>query len=193
VPAATGTEPLFAAATAEALPPSEWGAARATQHAEPEANALAGAGSADVVVDLRDPGTVAATDLARRDSTHYGLGGRWGSSWQDSAQGWVATPTGGMVWRPVVTTTPELANWDIDTYLGVVTAEVAMEAEHADHRELGDVLARGRGVGVAGLVDEAIERGAHAVVGVTLQYTSLGRRLLLTMTGTAVTLREKAR
>jgi uncharacterized protein YbjQ (UPF0145 family) len=92
----------------------------------------------------------------------------------------------------VVTTTQQLANWDVHTYLGVVTAEVAVEAPGGDLRQVGATLARGRQVGLEGLVDEAIERGAHAVIGVTMQYTSIGSRMLITMTGTAVTLQEKA-
>ncbi len=90
-----------------------------------------------------------------------------------------------------MTTTDQLATWDVDTYLGVVTAEVAVEAAGSDFRQLGSTLARGRHIGIEGLVEEAIERGAHAVVGVGMQYTPIGDRLLMTITGTAVTLREK--
>ncbi len=147
----------------------------------------------EVIVDLRD-GEPAATRLATTDvASHYGLGSTWGRSWRDSAQGWVATPSGEPMWRPVVSTTHELATWDVDTYLGVVTAEVAVDASAGDHRQLGATLARGRELGIEGLVEEAIERGAHAVIGVTMQYTTFGERLLLTITGTAVTLREKRR
>jgi uncharacterized protein YbjQ (UPF0145 family) len=147
-----------------------------------------------VVVDLRDSTEAAESQLVAADSAaHYGLGRSWGRSWRDSAQGWVATPAGEPIWRPVVSTTPELATWDVDTYLGVVTAEVAVEAGAGDYRQMGATLARGREIGVEGLVEEAIERGAHAVIGVTMQYTPLGERLLLTLSGTAVTLREKQR
>ena len=97
------------------------------------------------------------------------------------------------MWRPVVATTHELSSWDVDTYLGAVTAEVAVEVDTDDYRQMGSTLARGREVGVEGLVEEAIERGAHAVIGVSMQYTPLGERLLLTISGTAVTLREKRR
>jgi uncharacterized protein YbjQ (UPF0145 family) len=73
------------------------------------------------------------------------------------------------------------------------TAEVAVEAPGGDLRQVGATLARGREVGIEGLVQEAIERGAHAVIGVTMQYTPIGTRMLITMSGTAVTLQEKAR
>jgi uncharacterized protein YbjQ (UPF0145 family) len=125
--------------------------------------------------------------------TDYGLGRRWGAEWQRSAQGWVTGPDGRATWRPVVSTTQELANWDVHTYLGVVTAEVAVEAPGGDLRQVGATLAKGRQVGIEGLVDEAVERGAHAIVGVTMQYTPIGTRMLITLSGTAVTLQERAR
>jgi uncharacterized protein YbjQ (UPF0145 family) len=37
-----------------------------------------------------------------------------------------------------------------------------------------------------------VERGAHAVIGVTMQYTPIGTRMLITMSGTAVTLQDKS-
>jgi uncharacterized protein YbjQ (UPF0145 family) len=88
----------------------------------------------------------------------------------------------------VVSTTDALPQWDIDTYLGIVTAEVAVEAKGGDYQQLGSILAKGRSVGMDGLVEEAIERGAHGLVGVTMAYTPIGSRLLITITGTAVTL-----
>lgn len=144
------------------------------------------------LIDLREEEEPKA-DLATtgRTAPHYGLGEHWGRSWRDSAQGWVTTPSGEPIWRPVVATTGELANWDVDTYLGVVTAEVAIDLGTSDQRRMGATLARGREIGVDGLVEEAIERGAHGVIGVSMQYTPIGERLLLTMSGTAVTLREK--
>jgi uncharacterized protein YbjQ (UPF0145 family) len=39
------------------------------------------------------------------------------------------------------------------------------------------------------MVREAVARGAHAVIGVNLDYTPLGDYLIVTATGTAVTLR----
>ncbi len=172
---------------------SDWGSARAetppsrapaTDHSELKPH---------VVVDLRpDADRIPGPMPAIRD-TDYGLGRRWGAEWQRSAQGWVTGPDGRATWRPVVSTTQELGNWDVHTYLGVVTAEVAVEAPGGDLRQVGATLAKGRQVGIEGLVDEAVERGAHAIIGVTMQYTPTGSRMLITLSGTAVTLQEKAR
>ena len=171
---------------------SEWGAARKTAEYAP-AETVAPEQTPHVVVDLRpDADRIPGPMPAVRESD-YGLGRRWGAEWQRSAQGWVTAADGRATWRPVVTTTQQLANWDVHTYLGVVTAEVAVEAPGGDLRQVGATLAKGRDVGVEGLVDEAVERGAHAVIGVTMQYTPIGTRMLITMTGTAVTLQEKAR
>ncbi len=178
---------------------SEWGSARkppVETVVRPEAEpppASSSDPSPHVVVDLRPDADRIPGPMPAIRETDYGLGRRWGAEWQRSAQGWVTGSDGRATWRPVVTTTQELANWDVHTYLGVVTAEVAVEAPGGDLRQVGATLAKGRQVGIEGLVDEAVERGAHAVVGVTLQYTAIGTRMLITMSGTAVTLQEKAR
>ena len=141
-----------------------------------------------LVVDLRPKALPASTGDA---SNNYGLGTSWGANWGDSAQGWVPDEYGAAMWRPVVATTEDLAVWDVRTYLGIVTAEVAVEAHGGDFKQLGTTLTRAREMGVEGLVEEAIARGAHAVVGVDMTYTAIGGRLLITVTGTAVTLKEK--
>ncbi len=170
---------------------SEWGSAReGTQPASPPETVPEQ--KPHVVVDLRPDADRIPGPMPAIRETDYGLGRRWGAEWQRSAQGWVTAPDGRATWRPVVTTTEELASWDVHTYLGVVTAEVAVEAPGGDLRQVGATLAKGRQVGIEGLVDEAVERGAHAVIGVAMQYTPVGTRMLITMTGTAVTLQEKA-
>ncbi len=143
------------------------------------------------VIDLRPEAEKARSRLPASRGGDFGLGRRWGAEWHRAAQGWIVGTDGRAAWRPVVSTTGELSSWDVDTYLGVVTAEVAVEATGGDFRQLGATLARGREVGLQGLVDEAVERGAHAVVGVGMQYTPIGGRLLITLTGTAVTLRDR--
>lgn len=170
---------------------SEWGSARKAAEETPQA--APAEQTPHVVVDLRPDADRIPGPMPAVRETDYGLGRRWGAEWQRSAQGWVTGADGRAVWRPVVATTPELANWDVHTYLGVVTAEVAVEAPGGDLRQVGATLAKGRQVGVEGLVEEAVERGAHAVVGVTMQYTPIGSRMLITMSGTAVTLQEKSR
>lgn len=141
-----------------------------------------------LVVDLRPKALPASTGDA---ATNYGLGTSWGANWTDSAQGWVPDKYGSAMWRPVVATTEDLAIWDVRTYLGIVTAEVAVEAHGGDFKQLGTTLTRAREMGTEGLVEEAIARGAHAVIGVDMTYTAIGGRLLITVTGTAVTLKEK--
>jgi uncharacterized protein YbjQ (UPF0145 family) len=173
---------------------SEWGKAREDSFGPRTARPTASSGVADddpmhLVVDLRTKALPASTGDA---ANNYGLGTTWGSNWSDSAQGWVPDEYGTAMWRPVVATTEELAVWDIRTYLGIVTAEIAVEARGGDFKQLGSTMTRAREMGVEGLVQEAIARGAHAVVGVDMNYTSIGGRLLITLTGTAVTLKEKA-
>ena len=152
-----------------------------------ETTSMAATRQQEPIVDLRRPtsqGAIAPT-------AHYGLGPSWGATWEASTQGWARNADGSVVWRPVVTTTEQLALWDVDRYLGVVTAEVAATIDGVGTHDLGAVLSRARQVAVEGLTAEAVERGAHAVVGVSVQYTPVGRRLIVTLTGTAVTLREK--
>lgn len=170
---------------------SEWAEARETA-SETRKTALP-AEEPHVVVDLRPDADRIPGPMPAVREADYGLGRRWGAEWQRSAQGWVTGADGRATWRPVVTTTEQLTGWDVHTYLGVVTAEVAVEAPGGDLRQVGATLAKGRQVGIEGIVDEAVERGAHAVIGLTMQYTPVGTRMLITMTGTAVTLQEKAR
>ncbi len=144
----------------------------------------------ELVVDLRprQPGRGPAP--RRPEDPDYGLGRDWGAAWKYSAQGWVGTESGNPSWRPIVTTTTEIPNWDVDTYLGVVVGEAAVR-QAGDSRTLGDALAEGRAIAMDGLVDSALGRGAHAVVGVTIDYTPMGRRVVITATGTAVALRDR--
>ena len=144
----------------------------------------------EMVVDLRPPGGhggPATRDSAEED---FGLGREWGSSWKWATQGWVDTESGNPRWRPIVSTTADLSNWEPDTYLGVVTGEAGID-QAGDVRMLGDALARARNLSLESLVEAAVARGAHAVIGTGLAYTPLRNRLLVTSTGTAVTLRER--
>jgi uncharacterized protein YbjQ (UPF0145 family) len=163
-------------------PPDESAAASAAPPTEPAPASI---------VDLRTAAPPPGGGYPDDAGARFGLGRRWGIAWDEAAQGWIGRDTPNPVWRPIVATTGSLPQWDIDTYLGVVTAEVALESSGSDVRRLGETLARARSVGLAGLTEEAVERGAHAVLGVTISYTPLEGRLLLTITGTAVTLRER--
>jgi uncharacterized protein YbjQ (UPF0145 family) len=190
-PARRDVEPVRYRAE-EPAPQSQWGAARqdvfGPRQSDKPAEGISGDDPIHVVVDLRAKALPASTGDA---SSNYGLGRTWGTHWRDAAQGWVPDQFGAAMWRPVVATTAELANWDIRTYLGIVTAEVAVEAHGGDFKQLGATLTRAREMGTEGLVEDAIARGAHAVVGVNMTYTAIGGRLLITVTGTAVTLKEK--
>ena len=123
----------------------------------------------------------------------------WGDLWRQSVQGWVRDETGTKIWRPIVTTTTAVPNWEIDTNLGMVTGESACAI---DEERLGLLLesapggaslrrelAEDRQAAEAAMVGDAVARGAHAVIGVKLDYTPVGDCLIVTATGTAVTLR----
>ena len=142
-----------------------------------------------LVVDLRPPGSNGGP-APRRDGSDFGLGRDWGSTWRWTTQGWVDVESGRPTWRPVVTTTTDFPEWNVDTFLGVVAGESAV-ASNSDLAVLGEALADGREVALRGLVDAAVARGAHAVVGASVDYTPVGERVLVTATGTAVTLRDR--
>jgi uncharacterized protein YbjQ (UPF0145 family) len=117
----------------------------------------------------------------------FGLGGRWGARWDESAQGW-AGESG--TWKPIVTTTSDFSDWAIDTYLGLVSGEATVRIDVLESA-LGGVLDEARRVAMSALVDNAVTRGAHAVVACGLDYTPIDHRMLVTMTGTAVTLKDR--
>ena len=110
----------------------------------------------------------------------------WGSRWQESAQGWVEDGRGRSTWRPIVTTSPLLSEWQIDTYLGVVSADVVLGSGSIESE-----MATGRTSAMRNLVDEAMTRGAHAIVGVSTTIAPVGSATVLTATGTAVTLKAQ--
>jgi uncharacterized protein YbjQ (UPF0145 family) len=126
----------------------------------------------------------------------------WGEQWRDAIQGWVRIGDSAKVWRPIVTTTTTVPNWEIDTNLGIVTGESACAVETKGLGTLVEsvdgndamrkILAKDRALAQEAMVREAVARGAHAVIGVNLDYTFLGECLILTVTGTAVTLRNRA-
>lgn len=129
-------------------------------------------------------------------------GPHWGDLWRNSVQGWVSQADGTRIWRPIVTTTTSVPNWEIDTNLGMVTGESACAVEAqglglmVESQEGNDtlrrILERDRETAQEAMVGEAVARGAHAVIGVNLDYTFLGECLIVTSTGTAVTLRSSS-
>jgi uncharacterized protein YbjQ (UPF0145 family) len=104
----------------------------------------------------------------------------------------------------IVTTTPTVDGKRIGQYLGVITGEAVLGANifrdmfaavrdivggrsSAYERELG----KAREVALEDLEDWADELGAHAVVGVSIDYESFGQTngmMMVSVSGTAVTL-----
>ena len=106
----------------------------------------------------------------------------------DSTQGWVRTDAGALEWRPIVTTTHALDHWEVATYLGVVSGQALVETPSPGARALG----RARRDAVDEMVGEAVARGAHGVIGVAHEIAPFDGGYLVSMTGTAVTLTNRA-
>ncbi|OJU13232.1 MAG: hypothetical protein BGN86_16640 [Caulobacterales bacterium 68-7] len=104
----------------------------------------------------------------------------------------------------IVTTTPTVEGRPVQEYLGVVAGEAILGANvfrdlFAGIRDIvggrsgsyEEVLRRGRETALAELAEEARRRGANAVVGVDIDYEtvgSAGSMLMVTASGTAVRL-----
>ncbi len=111
-----------------------------------------------------------------------------GSLWDESTQGWIRTSDGGAKWRTILTTADVVARYTVGTHLGLATGEAAVTVHGDDTRYLGGTLLRARRTAVDGMARQAVERGAHAVIGISIAYTPFAGTLLVTATGTAVTL-----
>ena len=144
--------------------------------------------------DASDPVDLSGFELTIED---------FGSAWSETVRGWVVDAHGNTVWRPIVTTTDEVPNWTIESTLGVVRGESAIGLDLSSIRRLltepGGRAALERRIHLdrsaaeQAMVEEAVARGAHAVVGVTSGHTPIGTILMITCTGTAVTLAPPAR
>lgn len=104
----------------------------------------------------------------------------------------------------IVTTTPDVEGKPVQEYLGVVSGEAILGANIFRDFFAGisdlvggrsgayeEVLRRGRDTAIEEMTAEARSRGANAVVGVDLDYESLGSNgsmLMVTASGTAVRL-----
>ncbi len=102
----------------------------------------------------------------------------------------------------IVTTTPSVEGRPVQTYLGIVTGEAILGANifrdvFAGLRDIVGgragsyerVLREARDAAVDEMVDEARRRGANAVVGVDLDYETIGdtgSMLMVSASGTAV-------
>ncbi|NIP93713.1 MAG: YbjQ family protein, partial [Akkermansiaceae bacterium] len=176
------TEPIETATARAHHTPSEYAEA-AESAAAGLSEAIASRPATDdewIVVEpaVASPVTAAPVETpdptpVRRDSSPG-----WGELWRDSVQGWVRIDDGTKVWRPIVTTTTTVPNWEIDTNLGMVTGEAAcaVEAEglgalvgSADGNDaIRKILERDRAIAQEAMVREAVARGAHAVIGADL-------------------------
>ena len=196
-------EPLETATPRSHHTPSEYAEA-AESAAAALSQAIASRPATDEEWIMVEPETPISEPVATKPTTsplpvRHRPAPEWGEQWRDSVQGWVRIGDGAKVWRPIVTTTTTVPNWEIDTNLGIVTGEsaCAVEAkglgtlvESVDGNDaMRKILERDRGLAQEAMVHAAVARGAHAVIGVNLDYTFLGECLILTVTGTAVTLR----
>lgn len=102
----------------------------------------------------------------------------------------------------IVTTTPSIEGRPVQAYLGVVTGEAILGANvfrdiFAGLRDIVGgragsyerVLREARDAALLELIDEAGRRGANAVIGVDLDYETIGERgsmLMVSASGTAV-------
>lgn len=102
----------------------------------------------------------------------------------------------------IVSTTPNIENQPVQEYFGVVSGEAILGANVFRDFFAGitdlvggrsgayeEVLRRGRDTAIEEMVSEARSRGANAVVGVDLDYESLGSNgsmLMVAASGTAV-------
>ncbi len=140
-------------------------------------------------IDLPWP-SAAETPAASTEAAAWSMGADrsgssgWGALWRQSAQGWVEDPAGRAVWRPIVTTSASLSEWEVDTYLGLVTGELAISADNLEGS-----LRSARQDAVDRMVDDALARGAHAVIGVSVDLVEVARRVVVSAAGTAVTLK----
>ncbi|SFI82417.1 heavy metal-binding domain-containing protein [Celeribacter neptunius] len=101
----------------------------------------------------------------------------------------------------IVTTTPNVEGRSIATYHGIVTGEAIMGANIVRDlfAQVTDIiggragsyeskLAEGRDTALSEMEDKARAMGANAVVGVDLDYEVIGQMLMVSASGTAVTL-----
>jgi uncharacterized protein YbjQ (UPF0145 family) len=101
----------------------------------------------------------------------------------------------------IVTTTPSVEGRQITAYQGIVTGEAILGANifrdlFAGIRDIvggrsaayEQELGRARQTALAEMEDRARERGANAIVGVDLDYEVINNMLMVSASGTAVTI-----
>ncbi|KAB1502726.1 YbjQ family protein [Corynebacterium sp. 320] len=106
----------------------------------------------------------------------------------------------------IVSTTATVQNHVVDDYIRIVSGETVVGINMlkdigAGFRDIfggrskgyEDSIGKARETALAEMVDRAIEQGANGVIGVKIDYESVGTggMMLVTATGTAVTLRPE--
>ena len=148
------------------------------QPAEPEMDQSALAGSPPpVTAETETVIGTAATALSDKKPAPPD----WASRRDDAYEGWVEDEAGVETWRMIVTNLPTISGYTIDKHLGLSVAD-SMVASHDV-----TVVAAGRRAAIDALTEDAVLRGAHAVVAVTHSLQTIGDQMLVTVSGTAVT------
>jgi hypothetical protein len=114
----------------------------------------------------------------------------WGTDYREAQQGWVDDEEGRSTWRPIVTSGEAVAGWELDTYLGLVSGDVSFQPDGPESTAVG--IASARDDATRQMLDEALTRGAHAVVSVTFSIQEVAGVVVVSASGVAVTLRAPA-
>lgn len=107
----------------------------------------------------------------------------WGTRSDEAYEGWVQDDEGVETWRMIVTNLPTVSGYDIDEFLGLAVAD-SMVASHDV-----ETVAIGRRAAFDALTEDGVLRGAHAIVAVAHAIQPVGDQILVTVSGTAVTLK----
>lgn len=110
----------------------------------------------------------------------------WGTRSDDAYEGWVQDDSGVETWRMIITNLPTVAGYDIDEFLGLAVADSLIVSHDVE------AVASGRRAAIDALTEDGVLRGAHAIVAVTHAVQSMGNQMLVTVSGTAVTLKPTA-
>ena len=108
-------------------------------------------------------------------------------TWETAAQGWIRTDDDGLEWRPIVTTVDRLDHWKVGTYIGIASGRANTGTANPDSVR----LSWGRREAVEHMTADAVSRGAHGIIGVSFSLTAGPTGLVVTATGTAVTLSHR--
>ena len=110
----------------------------------------------------------------------------WGTRSDDAYEGWVQDDEGVETWRMIITNLPTVAGYEIDEFLGLAVAD-SLVGSHDVH-----AVAGGRRAAIDALTEDGVLRGAHAIVAVAHAVQPIDHQMLVTVSGTAVTLKPTA-